>query len=232
MIAKQQLCNTLWHLPLQFKESKRRKTLGLKVSPGSIVVSYPPAARQQEVVAWVNEKSNWILKHYRQTAPIETQPKRFSRRDTLLFDGVDQPLSDWVAQHMDVRCDFFAHSFTEQRRRLLEYFAHCAERDFASRVEHWQRQLSLYGTSIKCRPYKSRWGSCTHTGALAFNTLLMMAPPWVRDYVVIHELCHLKHLNHSKFFWAEVYRARSPMQVTQAKAWLRSNGDLLLSLYR
>ena len=74
----------------------------------------------------------------------------------------------------------------------------------ARRVNHF---LPLTGGSFKritIRDQKTRWGSCSETGTLSFNWRLMLAPPEVLDYVVIHELCHLTYMNHSKAFWDKV----------------------------
>ena len=75
---------------------------------------------------------------------------------------------------------------------------------FARRVQHF---LPLTGGSVKriiIRDQKTRWGSCSETGTISFNWRLMLAPPDVLDYVVIHELCHLTHMNHSQEFWNKV----------------------------
>ena len=75
---------------------------------------------------------------------------------------------------------------------------------FALRVQHF---LPMTGGSFKritIRDQKTRWGSCSETGTLSFNWRLMLAPPEVLDYVVVHELCHLTHMNHGKEFWAKV----------------------------
>lgn len=80
---------------------------------------------------------------------------------------------------------------------------------------------------ISIRHQSTRWGSCSQNGNLNFNCLLMLAPQEVRDYVVVHELCHLLHMNHSKTFWKEVARVlpgyRKPYN------WLKENGTLLMA---
>ena len=73
-----------------------------------------------------------------------------------------------------------------------------------TRVEYFARIIGVTYGNITIRNQKTRWGSCSSKGNLNFNCLLMFAPPEVLDYVVVHELCHRKQMNHSKAFWAEV----------------------------
>ena len=82
-----------------------------------------------------------------------------------------------------------------------------------------------YG-SITIRAQHTRWGSCSSQGNLNFNCLLMLAPEDVRDYVVVHELCHRKEMNHSPKLWAEV--ARVLPDYAQSRRWLRENGQTLI----
>lgn len=82
-----------------------------------------------------------------------------------------------------------------------------------------------YGrVSVRCQ--KTKWGSCSSAGNLNFNCLLMLAPEGVLDYVIVHELCHRRHMDHSKRFWADVERA-CPEYKTHKK-WLRDKGPILL----
>ena len=80
---------------------------------------------------------------------------------------------------------------------------------------------------ITIRHQKTRWGSCSAEGNLNFNCLLMLAPPEVLDYVVVHELCHRKDLNHSERFWAEVSRVMPDYQMH--RKWLKKNGAELIA---
>ena len=76
----------------------------------------------------------------------------------------------------------------------------------------------------------SRWGSCSTKGNLNFNCLLMLTPDYVIDYIVVHELCHLREMNHSEKFWAEVEKIMPDYQ--RAELWLKQNGGNLISRMR
>ena len=228
---KYHFSSDLHELPLECRRSARRKTLGLKVSPGRVLVSYPPAVSAKDVVLWVNQKSEWILKHY-QPPLISVVDNAYTEQDTIFWNGHLEQLTALTGVDGLLPTHFFELTLCLQKQLLLELCAKSLLVDLRSRVKSWEGVLSLHARTVKIRPYKSRWGSCTQHAGLAFNSLLMMAPAWVRDYVVIHELCHIKHLNHSHFFWAEVARACPHQQVKKAKSWLRANGNQLLLIYR
>jgi len=107
------------------------------------------------------------------------------------------------------------------KQALAKYFklqlTHC----LSENLPILSQQLQLFPQHYKVRFYKTRWGSCNSRGELSFNYLLIMAPKWVIDYVVIHELCHLQHLNHSANFWLLV--AKYQPSYKQAKAWLTAH---------
>ncbi|PKG83723.1 M48 family peptidase [Colwellia sp. 75C3] len=114
----------------------------------------------------------------------------------------------------------------KQVKKLLEtYFKQQAEQLIIERLEFLSRQTSLIPTTVNIRQYRARWGSCNNRGELSFNYLLMMAPIFVIDYVIIHELCHLEYLNHSKEFWQLVEKYCPNFQT--AKKWLSINQSQL-----
>lgn len=85
--------------------------------------------------------------------------------------------------------------------------------------------IGVQPTAIIVKTYKARWGSCYSDGRISFNWKLIMAATWVIDYVVVHELCHLIHHNHSANFWRLVEQYYPSYK--QAKEWLKQNGQLL-----
>ena len=115
-----------------------------------------------------------------------------------------------------------------ERRRLsaLENRYRSAAKDyFAKRVAYYHTLTGGVYHTIMIRDQKSRWGSCSSRGTLSFNYRLMFAPPKVLDYVVVHELCHLTHMNHSKDFWNMVGRIMPDYKIY--KQWLREHGHEL-----
>lgn len=105
-----------------------------------------------------------------------------------------------------------------------------AMRVIPARVAHFAPLVGVRYGRITIRNQKTRWGSCSSKGNLNFNCLLMLAPPEVLDYVVVHELCHRKEMNHSPRFWAEVGRVLPDYKAS--KKWLRDNGNRLMLLIR
>ena len=94
------------------------------------------------------------------------------------------------------------------------------------RVAYYAQKIGVTYGRITIRNQKTRWGSCTSEGNLNFNCLLMTAPQEVLDSVIVHELCHRLHADHSKAFYAEVYRAFPDYD--RCSKWLKDNGSLLI----
>ena len=93
-------------------------------------------------------------------------------------------------------------------------------------VQEYAQKLNVHPARITVRNQKTRWGSCSSKGGLNFNCLLALAPDHVRRYVVIHELCHLKEMNHSPAFWRLVSSQMPDYQ--KAKEWLKTDGRKLI----
>lgn len=101
-----------------------------------------------------------------------------------------------------------------------------AKTEIPKRAAFYASQIGVTYGRITIRNQKTRWGSCSSKGNLNFNCLLMLAPPEVLDYVVVHELCHLKEMNHSTRFWKEVEKILPDYKVQ--KKWLKEHGGELI----
>lgn len=101
-----------------------------------------------------------------------------------------------------------------------------AKRIIPQRVEYYAPIVGVVPGRISIRSQKTKWGSCSTKGNLNFNCLLMLTPPEVIDSIVVHELCHLKEMNHSKRFYDEVLRVYP--EYRKWHKWLKVNGDLLM----
>ena len=104
-------------------------------------------------------------------------------------------------------------------------YRNAARQQFEIRVNYYHRITGGNYTSITVRDQRSRWGSCSSRGTLSFNYRLIFAPPAVLDYVVVHELCHLTHMNHSKDFWNMVSSVMP--EYKEYRKWLRDHGHEL-----
>ena len=114
---------------------------------------------------------------------------------------------------------------TRRLETLEKRYRNAARTRFEERVTYYHPLTGGNYTSITVRNQKSRWGSCSSRGTLSFNYRLIFAPPVILDYVVVHELCHLTHMNHSKDFWNMVASVMPEYKVH--RQWLRDHGHEL-----
>lgn len=112
----------------------------------------------------------------------------------------------------------------------IHALAEQALRELPPRVRFWAGKLGVTYGRITIRNQRGRWGSCSGEGNLNFNCLLMLAPPEVVDYVIVHELAHRKQMNHSPLFWAEVEAVLPDYR--EQKKWLKDRGKILLARMR
>lgn len=113
----------------------------------------------------------------------------------------------------------------DEHAALVAWYRREAREVFGQRVDAWAEHFDLRAGRVSVREQRTRWGSCTHQGDLSFNWRLVLAPLWVLDSIVVHELCHIEELNHSDRFWA-LLDERYPRHL-EASEWLREHGAAL-----
>ena len=142
------------------------------------------------------------------------------------------PKSKWIDEHM-----LKVQSTIDERSKLekitfeqIKELADQAVEYIPKRVKYYAEKENFVYNKITIKNLVSRWGSCSTKGNLNFNCLLMLTPDYVIDYIVVHELCHLREMNHSEKFWAEVEKIMPDYQ--RAELWLKQNGGNLISRMR
>ena len=146
-------------------------------------------------------------------------PLRMKDRDIERFLELKSP---WIESHL-ARPVATQPPLTEEEKAVLMA---AAREDIPRRVAQFAPQVGVSVGRITIRCQHTRWGSCSSKGNLNFNCLLMLCPEWVRDYVVIHELCHRREMNHSPRFWALV--AVNCPDYAAARRWLRIEGRAIM----
>jgi predicted metal-dependent hydrolase len=218
--------------------SRRARRLRFEVRPGNgLEVTTPPGVSVARIEAVMREKTEWITTMLARYA----QPPH-SVIGTPLQSGALLP---FVGGHLRLILDIspagrrasavmeegvlrLAVDSPEQetlRNALEAWYRRQGRRVFAERVAYWNAQFGFSYGRIAIRDQKSRWGSCSRQGNLNFNWRLLLAPLSVLDYIVIHELAHLKEGNHSPRFWALV--AEKCPAFREQRDWLRHHGPEL-----
>ena len=119
------------------------------------------------------------------------------------------------------------HDSRKLTEKELELLAEQAKQVFSEKAAYFAKKVGVTYGRITIRNQKTRWGSCSSQGNLNFNCLLMLAPEAVQDYVVVHELCHRKEMNHSDRFWREVAKVMPDYKVH--KKWLKEHGSKIMN---
>ncbi|KNY30416.1 M48 family metallopeptidase [Pseudobacteroides cellulosolvens] len=232
-------------IPYKIKESSKAKYIRLVIDNNGLSVVKPKRVGlgQIEKVLW--EKSDWISKYYLKL--IEKKQNMVERKwvtgETLLYLGQSYKLNITDIKKSIASVSFDGDAFyvlmdekaaDEERQIVVEsvikkWYRKAAGSVINGRLEHYCSITGLKYKVMRLKEQKTRWGSCSRDGNLNFNWKLVMAPLWVVDYVVLHEVCHLKHLNHSKDFWWLV-EYHMP-QYKKAQEWLKNNGASLTLNY-
>ena len=198
-------------IPYTLVKSSRRRSISIQIGIcGKMTVRTPYFVSKGMVEGFLREKQNWIYKHY-------TEAVRKATEAGLAELGNSESNANDTNFHSPISA--------KEDPALVNKHKKYARKIFEARVAYFQQFTGGKYTSITIRDQKTRWGSCSGRGTLSFNWRLILAPPEILDYVVVHELCHLTHMNHSKEFW-ELVGSVIPDYKMKRK-WLKENGHTL-----
>lgn len=223
-------------IQIEIKRSAKRKTLNIEVGNKGVIARAPLRMRFKTIEQFIVSKQDWIKRHVSTLKP-PTPPLELKDGVELMYQGVIYYLSISHGQRRKVQLNEHSNTINvpimnshlsvheRSRTKLIKWYKQVALDQIERRVDHFSALMQLQGSVSKVRDYKRRWGSCDHKGQLSFNWRIIMAPPEVLDYVVVHELAHCIEFNHSKRFWS-IVESFLPNWKDQ-RDWLNTNGSHL-----
>lgn len=225
------LCLPAVAVPVEVKVSARARRLSMRVDPvrNLVRVSAPPFVEDEAIAGFVDRHAAWLAQRLASVPPhqpftdgalvpilgvdhvIRHVPARRVAAHTAMIDGQPTLLVGGEGEFLS--------------RRVTDFLKGEARRQMAGRARAKAAQLGVAVAGVSVRDTRSRWGSCSAGRRLSFSWRLILAPEWVLDYVVAHEVAHLREMNHSPRFWALCATLNG--QVAQSREWLRLNGARL-----
>lgn len=225
------------------KKSDQRETVGIAVDPkDGVIVTVPEGVTDDKINEIVKKRAGWIIEKQEEIKEINGPPleKEFLSGEKLPYLGRRYRLklinNDNTGYNVVLKYGKFSVKIptdlngSEQRKmvrdNLLQWYYEHAESKLKERVKRYKHQVGVEPNSVKVKHQQKRWGSCTKNKELLYNWRIIMAPMSIVDYIVVHELCHLKEKNHTDRFWRMVKSVIPDYQ--DRKEWLRVNGPSLV----
>jgi len=213
---------------------KRKKTISLHIKEdGKILVYAPCGTSKSEIEKFVLSKQSWVSeKLSEKEKAVKPAEKHFLQGEEFLYLGELYPLEieNDLHQEPPLKLSFgrfilSQNCIKEARDSFIQWYKKEAKEKLSERVYHYSNRLQLFPRGIKITSAKFRWGSCSRDNNLCFSWRIIMAPLNVLDYVLIHELVHIREKNHSKRFWSSLESIMPDYK--KHRRWLRTHEILL-----
>jgi len=203
-------------------QRNKRKRLKIVVTPDLVVEVFAPlTAADDQILSTVSKKAPWIIRKLDQLAsfhPLPT-PRQYTSGETLVYLGRQYLLKVGTSTRRSAKLigrklEVYVENPSDRRsveKMVEEWYRHNARRIFARCLEGCRTialRHGMPGHRLMIRKMQRRWGSCSPAGRIVLNLKLVRAPVHCIEYVIMHELCHLKHHNHSKAFYSLLTRCQ------------------------
>jgi len=207
-----------------------RKTLSIEVHHQKVKVRAPKKAPDDWIESFVYQKAKWIARKLVEQAEKNESRIKLQTGEEVTFMGQQRVLEltqgankiQLSDNELVIRTKELTHE--SMAKQLDRWLLNQAKELLPQKVQSWAEVMGLQKklTGVRFRKTKTQWGHCTRKGIVQLNQLILLTPMFVIDYLIIHELSHLKHLNHSKRFWTLVEKYCPDYQ--QAEVWLKQHG--------
>lgn len=213
----------------------RTKSATIKVEGGVVMVVVPETLVQERIVRLLDDKARWIKEklalHFQEHSKSD---KQYVSGESFSYLGRNYRLKVNKGQYEPVKLSRGRFTVTLRigsdnpeliQDSLTSWYKQHAQAKLIEKAKRYADIIGVTYASVGIKLYKSRWGSCTVDGNIDFNWHIIMAPNRIVDYVVVHELCHLIHHDHSPKFWKQVERILP--DYSECKEWLKLNAESL-----
>lgn len=215
-------------VPLLVVRNPRARRYLLRLRPdGAARVTIPRGGNRSEAQSFVERHRGWLEQQLERLHALPRLPAAWQVGSEILFRGELVRLEAGEAGGIRVGTENVKiQAATADLRPLIErHLRKLAGVELTARVVELAAQHQLSVQRVTVRNQKSRWGSCSRRGTISLNWRLLQTPVLVRDYIILHELAHLRQMNHSDRFWREVERLCP--EYREAEKWLKANRQLL-----
>ncbi len=211
----------------------KRKTIGLQITDdATLIIKVPYHIGEDEIKNILLKHKNWINKKVKKIKErkIKYYPKKFIEGEKFLFLGKYYKLKIEKREELKLNINekYFVISeapLALKKRLFTEWYKKNGYKVISERVKYYVQKYGFSYNKINITDAKKRWGSCSPSNNLNFSLRLIMAPIDIVDYVIVHELCHLKEKNHGKSFWRKVKSIMPDYK--EKERWLKENGYFL-----
>lgn len=218
---------------VEVRRNPRARRYVLRVRDGGIVrLTLPLRGRLEEAKAFARTQADWIERQIERQAKVVRVERRLGPGSSYFLRGVSENIvvvSDGRNEESRIRigCEEIRVADLSQDLRLSieNHLRRRAKKELAGRLLELSTVLKLRVGSVSVRNQRSRWGSCSRRGNISLNWRLIQVPEFVRDYILLHELMHLREMNHSDRFW-DLVEAVCP-DYLEAESWLKKHTGLL-----
>jgi len=222
-------------IPATILYSEKRRTLGITIKPnGDVVIHAPSRYSREQILSFTTEKAEWILKHRNNFLSRQQVIRAYTTGEEIPFYDRNLLIQREAGSSFRARMEdnFLILSvpggFNEEdivkgcRDAVIYLYRRAGLGILSPLVDEYSKKLGISPPDIRIRVQDKKWGCCTPTHGLIFNVKILLAPPIIVKYLVVHEVCHIPHRNHQSGFWKAVQQLMPEYE--EAETLLKTDG--------